>query len=77
MVFKLMMKNKTFSCIIFENGFTILSFDGKIVGRTREIPSFHRSVPLTVVVLLDGVCGGGGGGVCSCRGGTGGGYWWY
>ncbi|KAM3247668.1 hypothetical protein P3L10_009435 [Capsicum annuum] len=44
-----MMKNKTFSCIIFENGFTILSFDGKIIGRIREIPSFLRSVPLTVM----------------------------
>ena len=80
-----MIKNKTFSCIIFENGFTILSFDGKIVGRTREIPSFHCTVPLTVVVQLDGVGGvgdGGDGGVCGRRGGTDGGIgwwclWWY
>ena len=52
-----MMKKKTFSCIIFENGLTILSFDAKKVGSTRENPSFSLSVLLTVVVLLDGVCG--------------------
>ena len=52
-----MMKNKTFNCIIFENGFTILSFDGKIIGRTREIPSFRHSVLLTFVVQLDNVGG--------------------
>ncbi|PHT93015.1 hypothetical protein T459_00897 [Capsicum annuum] len=41
-------------------------------GRIREIPSFRRSVPLTFVVLLDGVCGvGDGGGICGHRDGTG------
>ena len=73
------MKNKTFSCIIFENGFTILSFDGKTVGRTREIPSFRRTISLTIVVLLDGVChvGGGSGGVCGRHGCSGGGIGWW
>ena len=51
-----MIKKKTFSCIIFENGLTILSFDAKKVGSTRENPSFSLSVLLIVVVLLDGVC---------------------
>ncbi|KAM3283783.1 hypothetical protein P3S67_022581 [Capsicum chacoense] len=68
-----MMKNKTSSCIIFENGFTILSFDGKIIERTQEIPSFCLSIPLTVVVLLDGVCGISGGGDRRRRGGI---SWW-
>ena len=79
-----MMKKKTFSCIIFENGFEILSFNGKVIGRTRENSSFYRSVPLTVVVLLDGIFGIDGGGVggsvsvCvgSCSGGIGGSCWW-
>ncbi|KAF3656833.1 hypothetical protein FXO37_15262 [Capsicum annuum] len=61
-----MIKKKTFSCIIFENVLTILSFDDKIIGRTRENSSFYRNVPLNIVVLLDGICastGGVGGGV--------------
>ncbi|KAF3626857.1 hypothetical protein FXO38_29022 [Capsicum annuum] len=42
--------------------------------RTRENPSFCRSVLLSVMVLLDGVCG-----VCGGdrRRGTGGGCWWH
>ncbi|KAF3657222.1 putative glycerol-3-phosphate 2-O-acyltransferase 6-like [Capsicum annuum] len=66
-------------CIIFENGFTILSFDGKIIGRTRENPSFYHSVSLTVVVLLDGVYGVGGrdGGDGGHRGSIGGGCLWW
>ena len=51
------MKNKTFSCIIFENGLTILCFDAKKVGNTRENPIFYLSVLLNIVVLLDGICG--------------------
>lgn len=69
----------TFSCIIFENEFIILSLDGKIVERTRENPNFCHSFPLTVVVLLDGICH-----ISGCvggrRGGTGGvcgGCWWH
>ena len=56
-------------------GFTILNFDGKIVGRTQENPSFCRNIPLTIVVLLDGICsvGGCGGGGGGHHGGTGGG----
>lgn len=52
-----MVKNKTFSCIIFENRLTILSFDDKIIGRTQESLSFYHSISLTILVLLDGVCG--------------------
>jgi len=73
----LMIKKKTFSCIIFENGFTILSFDGKIVGRTLETPSFYCSILLTIVVLLDSVYSIGGrrrrGGTSSVYGGC----WWH
>ncbi|PHT36123.1 hypothetical protein CQW23_23823 [Capsicum baccatum] len=45
------------------------------IERTRENPIFYYSVPLTVVVLLDGVCGigVGAGGVGGHHGGTGGG----
>lgn len=59
-----------------------MSFDGKIVERSRKKPSFCRSVPLIVVVLLDGICsiGSRGGGVGGHHGGTVSvcdGYWWH
>ncbi|KAF3629076.1 hypothetical protein FXO38_16465 [Capsicum annuum] len=44
----------------------------KATRGTQENPSFYHSVPLTIVVLLDGICGiDGGGGVCGHRGGIG------
>ncbi|KAF3629489.1 hypothetical protein FXO37_28912 [Capsicum annuum] len=49
------------------------------IGRTRENPSFCRSILLTVVVLLDDVCGvsGGVGGVGGRCDNTDDGGWWH
>ncbi|KAF3656156.1 hypothetical protein FXO38_14303 [Capsicum annuum] len=65
-----LLENATSERGLNEESHKVYDQNSKEEALTRETPSFYRSAPLTVVVLLDGGVGG-------RRNGTSGVYWWH